>query len=259
MKLKVMLALALACAGAVQAEIVREVVEYTSGDATLEGVVFYDDGKPAPMPGVLVYHQWSGPTSYEEGRARQLAEDGYIAFVADIYGKGIRPESMEERGALATKYKSDRALFRERAQAALTALLKHGKADAKRIAAIGYCFGGTAVLELARSGADVKGVVSFHGGLGSPTPADAAQIKGKVLALHGADDPYVPKDEVAGFISEMTDGKVDWQLVYYGGAVHSFTDYRGGTDNSKGAAYNKLADQRSWEAMEDFLEEALGE
>ncbi len=127
--------------------------------------------------------------------------------------------------------------------------------DPKRIAAIGYCFGGTAVLELARSGADIAGVVSFHGGLGTPNPEDAKNIKAKVLALHGADDPNVPPKEVAAFKDEMRQAKVDWQLVLYGGAVHAFTDWNAGSDNSRGVAYNERADHRSWAAMQQFFSE----
>jgi dienelactone hydrolase len=133
--------------------------------------------------------------------------------------------------------------------------LKQPGVDKKRVAAIGYCFGGTTVLELARSGADVAGVVSFHGGLGTPTPEDAKNIKARVLACHGADDPNVPPPEVAGFEKEMRDAKVDWQLIAYGNAVHSFTDKSAGNDNSKGAAYNEKADHRSWQAMKDFFAE----
>jgi dienelactone hydrolase len=136
-------------------------------------------------------------------------------------------------------------------------LAKHELTDPKRIAAIGYCFGGTAVLELARSGADLAAVVSFHGGLSSPAPADARKIKAKVLALHGADDPNVPPQEVAAFREEMRQGGVDWQLIAYGGAVHAFTDWNAGNDNSTGAAYNERADRRSWEAMRQFLAEVF--
>jgi dienelactone hydrolase len=139
----------------------------------------------------------------------------------------------------------------------LDELKKQPQVNAQKLGAIGYCFGGTTVLELARSGADVDAFVSFHGGLSTPTPADAKRIKGKVLALHGADDPNVPPAEVAAFEEEMRKGGVDWQLVAYGGAVHSFTDWNAGNDNSKGAAYNEKADKRSWQAMKDFFAEAL--
>jgi dienelactone hydrolase len=184
-----------------------------------------------------------------------LGTSGYNVFGADIYGKGIRPQTPQAAGAEAGKYKNDRALLRARVRAALAVLARHELTDAKRIAAIGYCFGGTTVLELARSGADIAGVVSFHGGLSSPTPGEAKNIKAKVLALHGADDPNVPPKEVAAFEKEMRQGGVDWQLVAYGGAVHSFTDWNAGNDNSKGAAYNERADRRSWEAMKQFLAE----
>ena len=145
--------------------------------------------------------------------------------------------------------------MRQRVLAALDELKKNPKVDEKRIAAIGYCFGGTAVLELARSGAPILGVVTFHGGLDTPTPGDAKNIKGKVLVLHGADDPYVPPEQVAAFQEEMRKGGVDWQMVFYADAVHSFTKPAAGTDKSKGNAYNEKADKRSWEAMKSFFKE----
>ena len=239
------------------AAIKTETVEYKEGDTTLEGFLAYDDGILNKRPGVLVIHQWKGVTDYEKMRARQLAELGYVAFVADIYGKGVRPATPQLAGAEAGKYKSDRALLRKRVQAGLAELKKHRMVDTGRTAAIGYCFGGTTALELARSGADVAAVVSFHGGLSTPNPEDANDIKAKVLALHGADDPHVPPDEVLAFADEMRKADVDWQLVAYGNAVHSFTDKNAGTDNSKGAAYNEKADKRSWEDMKDFFSETF--
>ena len=238
-----------------RAEIVTKSVEYKEGDTTLEGFVAYDNSVKNSRPGVLIVHQWKGLGDYEKMRAEMLANMGYVAFACDIYGKGVRPASMQEAGAQAGKYKGDRALLRKRVKAGLETLLKQQGVDAKRVAAIGYCFGGTTALELARSGADVAGVVSFHGGLGTPTPEDAKNIKCKVLACHGADDPNVPPAEVAGFEKEMRDAKVDWQLIAYGNAVHSFTDKSAGNDNSKGAAYNEKADRRSWEAMKDLFAE----
>ena len=238
-----------------RAEIVTKSVEYKEGDTTLEGFVAYDNSVKTSRPGVLIVHQWKGLGDYEKMRAEMLAKMGYVAFACDIYGKGVRPTSMQEAGAQAGKYKADRALLRKRVKAGLETLLKQHGVDAKRVAAIGYCFGGTTALELARSGADINGVVSFHGGLGTPTPEDAKNIKCKVLACHGADDPNVPPAEVAGFEKEMRDAKVDWQLIAYGNAVHSFTDKSAGNDNSKGAAYNEKADRRSWEAMKDLFAE----
>ena len=236
-------------------EIVSKPVEYKQGDSMLEGLSVYDDAIQGKRPAVLVVHQWKGLGDYEKKRAEMLARLGYNVLAADIYGKGIRPQTPQAAGAEAGKYKNDPALLRARVRAALEVLARQELTDPKRMAAIGYCFGGTAVLELARSGADVAGVVSFHGGLSTPSPGDAKNIKAKVLALHGADDPHVSPKEVAAFEDEMRQGGVDWQLIAYGGAVHAFTDWNAGTDNSKGAAYNERADHRSWEAMKAFFAE----
>lgn len=238
-----------------QAEVRTRVIEYRQGDAVLEGFLAYDSSLAGKRPGVLIVHQWKGLGSYEKKRAEMLAQLGYTALAVDIYGKGIRADNPKDAGALAGKYKEDRALLRARAAAGLEVLKNHDLTDPQRVAAIGYCFGGTAVLELARSGADLSGVASFHGGLSTPHPEDARKIKGKVLALHGADDPFVKPDEVAAFQEEMRQAGVDWQLVAYGGAVHSFSDWNAGHDNSKGAAYNEKADHRSWDAMKVFLSE----
>jgi len=238
-----------------RSEIVSKPVEYKQGDTVLEGWSVYDDAIQGKRPAVLVVHQWKGLGDYEKKRAEMLARLGYNVFAADVYGKGIRPQTPQAAGAEAGKYKNDRTLLRARVRAGLDVLMSHELTDPKRIAAIGYCFGGTTVLELARSGAEIAGVVSFHGGLGSPTPGDARNTKARVLVLHGADDPTVPPKEVAGFEDEMRQGGVDWQLVAYGGAVHSFTDWNAGNDNSKGAAYNERADRRSWEAMQQFFAE----
>jgi dienelactone hydrolase len=239
------------------AAIRTETIDYKQGDTTLEGFLAYDTAQPNARPGVLIVHQWKGITDYEKKRAALIAELGYTVLVADIYGKGVRADNPKDAAVLAGKYKSDRALLRARVQAALETLRKNPHVNPTSMAAIGYCFGGTTVLELARSGADVQGVVSFHGGLSTPTPAEAKKVRAKVLALHGADDPFVPPAEVAAFEKEMRDAGVDWQLVSYGGAVHSFTDWNAGNDNSKGAAYNEKADQRSWEAMKAFFAETL--
>jgi len=239
------------------AKIQSEAIEYRDGDTVLEGWLAYDDAVAGPRPGVLVVHQWMGLGDYEKKRAEMLAELGYVAFCADIYGKGVRPKDRAEAATFAGKYKDDRALLRRRVTAGFEELRKQSRVDGKRTAAIGYCFGGTTVLELARSGADVPAVVSFHGGLSTPTPADARNIKGKVLALHGADDPFVPPAEVTAFEAEMRNAGVDWQLVSYGDAVHGFTQSAAGNDKSKGAAYNERADRRSWQAMRDFFNEIL--
>ncbi|HAO77821.1 MAG TPA: dienelactone hydrolase [Verrucomicrobia subdivision 3 bacterium] len=247
--------LALAGAFSVQAKIVTQTIEYKQGGTTLEGFLAYDNATSATRPGVLVVHQWLGLTDYEKHRAEQLASFGYVAFCADIYGKGIRPQNTTEAGVEATKYKTDRTLLRARVNAGLDVLKKNKLADTKRIAAIGYCFGGTTVIELARSGAELNGVVSFHGGLDSPTPADGRNIKCKILACHGADDPFETPADLAAFEKELRDANVDWRLIKYGGAVHSFTQPMAGNDNSKGAAYNERADKRSWADMQQFFAE----
>jgi dienelactone hydrolase len=249
------LALFFLCLATAQAGIVFKPIEYKEGSATLEGLWVYDDAAQGRRPSVLVVHQWKGLGDYEKKRAEMLAKLGYNVFAADIYGKGIRPSDPKDAAAEAGKYKNDRALLRARVTAGLEQLKKLPATDGKRIGAIGYCFGGTTVLELARSGADVAGVVSFHGGLGPAAPAKP--IKAKVLALHGADDPFVPPAEVEAFEQEMRKAGVDWQLVAYGNSVHSFTDWGAGNDNSKGAAYNEKADKRSWEAMKQFFAEVF--
>ena len=252
--LAVLMALALG-ASAATAEVRTKVVEYKQGDTVLEGYLAWDDSTHGPRPGVLVVHQWMGLTEYEQMRASQLAGLGYVAFAVDVYGKGVRPNSPAEAGALAGKYKGDRALLRSRLNAGLAVLRGNDMVDPKRIAAIGYCFGGTSVLELARSGADIAGVVCFHGGLDAPNPDDGKAIKAKVLILHGADDPYSSPKDIAALQQELRAGGVDWQMVLYSGAVHSFTQKAAGSDPSKGAAYNAKADARSWRAMRDFFAE----
>jgi dienelactone hydrolase len=237
------------------AKLQTKVVEYKDGNTVLEGYLAYDDAISGKRPGVLVVHEWNGLGSYVKTRAEELAKLGYVAFAVDMYGKGIRPKNREESAAQAKIYRSDRQLMRSRANAGLFVLQQNSLTDTKRIAAIGYCFGGTTVLELARSGANISGVVSFHGGLDTPNPSDAKNIKTKVLVLHGANDPLVPAEQVTAFETEMRQASVDWQLVAYGGAVHSFTNPEAGNDPSKGIAYNEAADKRSWAAMKQFFSE----
>ncbi len=246
--------LSVGCAISVQAKLVTKTIEYKQGDTTLEGYLAYDDSFSGKRPGVLIVHQWMGLTDYEENRAVMLANLGYVAFCADIYGKGIRPQSIKEAGAEATKYKTDRALLRLRVNAGLDELKKSDLVDTNRVAAIGYCFGGTTVIELARSGAELNGIVSFHGGLDSPTPANGKNIKCKVLVCHGADDPFEKPEDLAAFEKEMRDANVDWRLIKYGGAVHSFTQPMA-NDNPPGAKYNERADKRSWADMKSFFAE----
>jgi len=248
---------ALLWATAAGAAVHTETVEYRHGKVVLEGYLAYDSSLigTGPVPGVLVVHEWTGLGDYVKIRARRLAELGYVAFAADVYGKGIRAKNADEAAKLAQTYYQDRRLFRDRVQAALAVLRGQELSDDRRLAAIGYCFGGSAVLELARAGADVRGVVSFHGILSTTQPAEPGTVKAKILVLGGADDPYVPDSQVAAFEEEMRRVGADWQLTEYGGAVHSFTNPDAGNDASRGAAYNEAADRRSWEQMKMFFEE----
>lgn len=238
-----------------RAEVVVKTVDYKQGDTVLEGVVAYDSAGPARKPGVVVVHDWMGVSADTRKRVEQLARQGYVALAVDIYGKGVRPANAQEAREQATKYKSDRKLLRARAAAGLAELAAMPNVDPGRIAAIGFCFGGTTALELARSGAALAGVVSFHGGLDTPNPDDARNVKGKVLVLHGGDDPSVPPAQVQAFEQEMRAARVDWQLVAYGGAVHAFTVVGAGNDPSRGFAYDPRAERRSFKAMEDFFAE----
>lgn len=238
-----------------QPDIHTETVQYTIDGQPFEGYLAYDQSIKTSRPGVLVVHQWMGLTENEMMRARMLAELGYVAFALDIYGKGVRPANTSEASAQASKYRGDIPLFRKHLNAGLEQLRKSPMVDTSRLAAIGYCFGGGGVLELARSGADIEGVVSFHGSLKTPDPTDANNIACKVLVLHGAVDPYVPDEDVIAFKTEMEDAGVDYYLTMYGGAVHAFTQTGAGDDPSKGAAYDAKADHRSWQAMKDFFAE----
>lgn len=255
--LLMLMILLMATSSTVLAKMQNEVIEYQQGDARLEGYLAYDDSFKGLRPGVLVVHDWTGVGPYVKARAKQLASLGYVAFAPDIYGKGIHPTDPKEAAQIAGIYKKDRVLMRQRANAGLTVLRNVPQVDPRRIGAIGYCFGGTAVLELARSGADIAAVVSFHGNLDTPLPEDGKNIRGKVLVLHGGDDPFVSLGEVSAFENEMRNAGVDWQLVTYGGAVHNFTNPDAGDDKTKGAAYNRQADKRSFEAMKIFFQEAF--
>jgi dienelactone hydrolase len=248
-------AMALLSTSLAGAAIRTETVEYQRGATPLQGLLVYDTAVKGKRPGVLLASDWMGVSDQSRRYAEKTAKLGYVVFVADIYGKGVHPRDFKEAGTQAAIYRSDRALMQARAQAGLDQLLRARNVDPARVAAQGYCFGGGVVLELARSGANLAGVVSFHGSLETPHPEQAKNIKGKVLVLHGADDPIVTQDEVRAFIEEMRQAGVDWRLTQFGGAVHSFTNPTAGSDNSKGAAYNARADERSWEEATLFYKE----
>ncbi|MBD3237845.1 MAG: dienelactone hydrolase family protein [Candidatus Eisenbacteria bacterium] len=237
------------------AKLVTQTVTYEHQDTVLEGHLVFDDAWKEPRPGVLVVHQWMGLSENERMRAQMLAELGYVALAADVYGQGVRPANTAEAGAQASLYRRDRTLFRGRLRAALARLRATPRVDDARVAAIGYCFGGGGVLELARSGAPLSGVVSFHGNLDTPDPGDAQQIAGKVLVCHGAADPHVSDEALLGFVDEMEAADIDYQIILYGGAVHAFTQKDAGDDPSGGVAYDAAADRRSWRHMQLFFRE----
>lgn len=237
------------------AAIKTETITYTDGNTTCKGVLAYDDAQQGSRPAVLIAPEWWGVTQYPQNRARQLARLGYVAFVADIYGDGQTADDPQTAGGLATPFMQDRAKMRQRITAALDELKKQSNVDQKKIAAIGYCFGGTAVLELARSGADLAGIVTFHGNLSNPNPSDDRDIKCKVLVQTGADDPMVTQKSVNAFEEEMRQTDVDWYVITYAKAVHAFTNPDADSHHMPGVAYNEKADKRSWQAMLDFFGE----
>ncbi len=244
-------------AGLAQAAVVVEKVPYAIAGEPYEGLLVYDERVTTPRPGLLMVPNWLGVTEAAAQMAARLAGERYVVFVADMYGRAIRPANAEEAAASAGHLRSDRGLMRQRAVAALEQLQRSSSAALVpgKVAAAGFCFGGGVVLELARSGAPLAAFVSFHGNLDTPTPADARQIKAPVLVLHGAADPYVPPAQVQAFIAEMEAGGVDWQLVSYGGAVHSFTDPQANVPGSN--QYDPRVARRAFQAMDDLLAEVF--
>ncbi|CAE6925702.1 MULTISPECIES: dienelactone hydrolase family protein [Pseudomonas] len=240
------------------AEMVAKTVGYEIDGAEYEGLLVYDQSIKTPRPGLLMVPNWLGVTENAAKKAALVAGDKYVVFVADMYGKSIRPTNPEEAGKAAGAVRADRAMMRKRAQSAVEVLKAEGAGvalDASRLGAIGFCFGGGTVLELARSGADLKAFVSFHGNLDTPNPDDAKNIKAPVLVLHGADDPSVPQAQVDGFVAEMKSAKADWQLVSYGGAVHSFTNPDANVPGRN--QYHPLVAARSFKAMHNLLDEVF--
>jgi dienelactone hydrolase len=231
-------------------------IDYKDGEQVLSGFGIKPTAALKEKPGVLILPAWLGVDSHSKESASKLAELGYYSFVADIYGKDSRPKNPSEAGPKAGYYKKNYAEYQNRIQLALNELVKLG-ANPDKIVVMGYCFGGTGAIEAARANMKVQGVVSFHGGLGKDVTRPIDKITPKVLVLHGADDPYVPKEEVDNFQEEMRASGADWQMIFYANSVHAFTHKDAGNDNSKGAAYNQLADMRSWQALQNFLKEVL--
>jgi len=231
-------------------------VKYNDDKQILNGFKIAPQVKSNLKPGILILPAWKGIDKLSKDTAERLSKMGYYAFISDIYGEGNYPKDNNEAGNNAGFYKKNHEAYQKRIALALKQLILAG-ANPNNIVVIGYCFGGTGALEAARGHLNVKGVVSFHGGLSKDEFRPTEPITQKVLICHGADDPFVPTEEILSFQKEMRDSKSDWQMIYYANAVHSFTNPESGNDNSKGAAYNEIASNRSWIHFKTFLNEVL--
>ena len=233
----------------------EQTVDYRDGDVALQGFFAYDDSRPGPLPAILISHAWTGRIAAFDQKARELARLGYAAFALDMYGGGRTGATNAENSALMQPFISDRALLARRIGSAVDAVSDLPQVDRNRIGAMGYCFGGLCVLDLARSGARVRGVVSIHGLL-KPSTLPPSTITSKVLVLHGHDDPMAPVEDVVAFEKEMTAAKADWQVHAYGGTMHAFTDPNA-NDPGFGLVYNPAAERRSWTALLNFFDEVM--
>lgn len=227
---------------------------YRHGEQELHGYLAHDGKKDKPRPAVIVCHDWSGRNEFACQKAKLLAEMGYVGFALDMYGHAKTGSTNDEKMALMGPVVADRLFLRERLNAALESVTSMPEVDKHRVAVIGFCFGGLCALDFARSGADIKGVVSFHGLLGKPENIANNPIKAKVLALHGYDDPMAKPEQVNAFAQEMTEANVDWQIHMYGHVQHAFTN-PSAHDTELGLIYNEVAARRSWLAMTNFLAE----
>ncbi len=241
--------------GLAQAAMVEKTLEYTVGDTVLSSTLVYDDSVKTARPGLVLVPNWMGAGASAVAKAKEIAGSKYVILVADVYGKDLRPANAQEAGKAATGMYADRPALRARAAAALAQLKVQADSaplDTARLGAIGFCFGGATVLEMARDGAELAGVVSFHGNLSTDLPAAKGALKTSVLVQNGADDTYVPAEQIAAFQKEMTDAGADWQFVNYAGAVHCFAEPDA---NSPGCMYNERSARRAFRLMDDFLVE----
>ena len=236
--------------------IVSNTVGYQDGDVLLEAFFAYDDSFSGRRPAVLINHTWVGRDDFVAEKAKKIATLGYVGFAADMYGKGVLGSSAEENAKLMKPFMDDRLMLQKRMQAAFYAVKLMPWVDDSKVAAIGFCFGGLCSLDLARTGVDLKGVVSFHGLLGAPVNTQGNAVKAKILALHGHDDPLVPVEQVLAFEQEMTKAGADWQLHAFGNTMHAFTNPAANNPDF-GTVYQPDADKRSWLAMENFLTEVF--
>ncbi len=231
-------------------------IEYTHDDTLLEGYFACDDAATPPRPLVLIAHAWGGRDGFVEAKARQVAGLGYAAFALDMYGKGVVGSGPQENARLMQPFMQDRALLQARLHQALETASSLPEVDASRVAALGFCFGGLCVLDLARTGADLAGVVSFHGLFVPPGNTAGRRIKAKVLVLHGHDDPMATPEQSLALARELTGAGADWQIHLYGNTLHAFTNPKA-NDRAFGALYDAVADRRSFDSLRNFLAEVL--
>ena len=234
--------------------IIANTVNYLDNDTVLEAFFAFDDSSSERRPAVLISHAWAGRDEFVQEKAKKIAELGYVGFALDMYGKGVLGSGPEENAKLMQPFMNDRLMLQRRMLIALQALKLLPWVDDNKVAAMGFCFGGLCVLDLARTGTDLLGVISFHGLLGAPNNLKSTQIKAKVLALHGYDDPMNVPEQVNDFQKEMTLLGADWQLHAYGNTMHAFTNPQANNPDF-GTVYQAAADCRSWQAMQNFLTE----
>ncbi len=232
-------------------------VEYAHGDSIFEGMLAWDDAAGTPRPGVAVAHTIAGRSPHEEGRARRLASLGYVGFAIDVYGKGTQTTDFDRNKAMMDELRANRPELQARLLAALGCLREQPEVDGTAVAAIGFCFGGLSVLDIARTGEDIAGVVSLHGIFEPPGNTEGNRVTAKVLALHGWEDPLATPEDVVGLANEMTSMQADWQIHAYGNTTHAFTNPKA-DDWEGGKKYNEDADRRSWLATQNFLAELFG-
>lgn len=255
MNMRLLLATLCLLPGLATAEVQVEKVRYMHADKTFEGTYAYDSSWDEPRPGVLVVPDWMGPRAYFDRMAERIVGLGYAAFIADVYGVEVRPQNTQEASEASQSLLQgeNRTTLRERMQKSLEVLKEQEAVDPEQTAAFGFCFGGTSVLELARTGAVLEGVISFHGGLSTPVPAQAERVLATIYVLHGADDPFVPDPQVAAFVEEMRQAKAQWALISFGGALHSFTDP--GANMTGRAEYDAWAARHAEMMLVDLLQQ----
>lgn len=241
----------------VEAKLLRKTVSYQHEGEKLEGYMAYNDSFSGKRPAVLIVHEWWGLNDYVRRRTEQFAGMGYVAFALDMYGKGKVTSHPSQAGEWSKQITSNVKTWQGRARAGLEVLVRHPKVDTSRVVAVGYCFGGSTVQQLAYSGADVRGVVSFHGSLQMPEGVQKENVKASILICHGAADPFVKAGQIEGYISAMEKSGLDWQMIIYAGAKHGFTNPGADKMGIDALKYSKSADQRSWADMRVFFAEIL--